>query len=175
MARLLSAMQAKNLDSSKCSPEKRLACNGRPLLAPTEFQEDDLLYRSFSDDDLDDHGKLDANSISMPDLSCNWGRFSVPADVRLRVGASSKHGCYSIQVADVRYRSFANAIHDPLCCCELENYSHVEVRTLEEGESFVSIPPKARKKSKSKAGKALRAEWRANLCINLQRIIEPGA
>jgi hypothetical protein len=80
-----------------------------------------------------------------------------------------KDGCYAIRVEVARYKSFATPVHEPLCGGETENYSHVEVRELYEGEPVTSVPPKKRKKRR----KVLRLEWRVNIINKLQRIIEP--
>jgi hypothetical protein len=55
-------------------------CRGRQALPPSEFHLSDELYRGFTADDLDEEGRLDAESLRLPDLSCNWSRFSIPED-----------------------------------------------------------------------------------------------
>jgi hypothetical protein len=115
---------------------------------------------------------LDAESLRMPDLSCNWSRFSIPHDVRHRLPGCENDGCYPFTVEVARYKSFATPVHEPLCNVPTENYSHAEVRELYEGESVMSVPPRQRK-SRSKQRKVLRLEWRINIVTRLQRLIEP--
>jgi hypothetical protein len=132
-----------------------------------------LLYRGFRLDDLDDEGELDAESLRLPDLSCNWSRFSIPHDVRYRMPGCESDGCYSITVEVARYNSFATPVHEPICQQDPENYSHTEIREVYEGESIISAPPKNRK-SRSQQRKVLRLEWRVNVVTKLQRLIEPN-
>ena len=151
---------------------ERLACRERQALSPSDFNLTDLLYRGFRMDDLDDEGVLDAESLRFPDLSCNWDRFSIPHDVRYRKPKCENDGCYAITVDVARFKSFATPVHYPLCNQEPENYSHVEIRELYEAESVTSTPPRNRK-NRNKRSKVLRLEWRVNVVINLQRLIEP--
>ncbi len=156
---------------------ERLECRDRPTLSPTDFDVSDMLYRGFSSDDLDDEGKIDIDSIKLADLSCNWGRFSVPHDVRHRAGGRSDDGCYGFSVEVARYKAVATPVHVPLCHDDPENYAHVEVRTLRDKEDVLSAPLKGRKNSKTRKQKQLRAEWRTHLVNSIQqhgRIIEPG-
>lgn len=153
---------------------ERLDCRGRVELNASEFAAEDLLYRGFRKDDLDDEGKIDVNTLRMPDLSCNWSRFSIAEDARKRMPGCEHDGCYAIAVSDVRYKEFATPAHDPLCGTEPENYSHVEIREVLEGESLLSSPPKGRKPS-GKQRKVLRLEWRTHLVNQLQWQFEPDA
>ncbi len=123
-------------------------------------------------DDLDEQGELDAESLRFPDLSCNWGCFSIPHDVRFRMPGCENDGCYAITVEAARFKSIATPVHEPLCNQELENYSHVEIRELLEGESVTSTPSRNRK-NRNKQRKVLRLEWRVNVVRNLRRLIEP--
>ena len=138
----------------------------------SEFAATDLLYREFSADELDDDGEIDVNTIRLPDLSCNWNRFSFPDDVQYREGGSKENGCYSVTVKTVWYNDFATPCHDPLCQDRPNNYAHVEIRQLKEGETTASMPPKNRKKGKSRKAKLNRAEWRTNFVQNIQILIE---
>ena len=64
---------------------ERLKIRGRPKLRPQDFAIDDRLYVAFDRDDIDpDTSQLIPERIRFPDFSCNWSRFSEPADVRLR-------------------------------------------------------------------------------------------
>lgn len=153
------------------SSHDRLSCRNRPRLLPADFELTDKLYRGFAADELDDDGCIDTNTLRLPDLSCNWGRFSLPGDVRHRMLACERDGCYSISVGVARHASFATPCHDPICGEEIENYSHVEVRELLESESVLDEPPKGRKKRR----KVLRAEWKTNIINQLQREFEPEA
>ena len=85
-----------------------------------------MLYRRFAREEIDVEGKLDTDSIRLPDLSCNWAKFSEPDDVK----SLPTDGCYRITVADARYDGFATVVHDPLCDMQPENYSHCEIRQL---------------------------------------------
>jgi hypothetical protein len=152
---------------------ERLECQGREPLDVAEFGVDDLLYRGFRLDELDVDGKIDIETLRMPDLSCNWSRFSIPEDVKRRMPGCERDGCYALKVADTQYKDFATPVHDPICDQEPQNYSHTELRELLEGEPLASTPPKNRKPS-SKQRKRLRQEWRTQLINKLQRLIEPG-
>ena len=146
----------------------RLSCRLRKKHQPAKFRPDDLLYRDFAVDELDDDGNLDVNTLRIPDMSCNWGRFSKPRDILYRPRGSLTNGCYSLTVATVRFKVFATACHDPICGERPQNYSHIEVRELYEGESVTSEPEKGRKKRR----KALRGEWKTNIINNLNTRIE---
>lgn len=139
-------------------------------MTPADFRLDDRLYRGFRADELDDDGKLDVDTLRLPDLSCNWSRFSIPHDVRFRMPGWELDGCYAITVETARYKSFATPCHDPRCNEEPENYAHVEVRELYESEPVTSTPPRNRKKKR----KAMRSEWKTNIINTLERLLEPG-
>ena len=146
----------------------RLACRRRPRFSPADFRSTDGLYRDFSADDLDDEGVLDSNALRLPDLSCNWSRFSIPEDILHREGGSLSNGCFEVTVEIVRYKEFATPCHDPICE-GIANYSHVEVRELREGEDVHAEPEKLRKKRR----KSLRAEWRVHITHNLEVKLAP--
>lgn len=139
-------------------------CDGRPTLDYAAFNLSDKLYRGFVEADLDENGRIKFDSLRLPDLSCNWDRFSRPHDVRLRVASQGRtcdeDGCYSITVAEVHYGNFATVVHEPLCAQPPENYSHVEIRELFDGEDKSIAPPRNRPK---KGRKQLRHNWRANI------------
>lgn len=153
---------------------ERLECRGRTALDVTAFAESELLFRGFRFDELDVDGRIDIETLRMPDLSCNWSRFSAPDDVRRRMAGCENDGCYAIKVSDVRYEKFATPVHDPLCQSQPENYSHAEIRELLDGEAANSIPPKNRKPA-GKRRKMLRLNWRTYLVNQLQRIFDPGS
>ena len=82
-------------------------------------------------------------------------------------------GCYAFTVEVARYKTVATPVHEPLCGeRERENYSHIEVREILEGESILAIPPRNRKTG-GRQRKVLRLEWRVNIVNHLQRLIEP--
>lgn len=145
----------------------RLSCRRRPVLESSQFNSSDLLYREFSLDELDEAGEIDVNTLRLPDLSCNWDRFSHPEDVKYREGGNEMNGCYSIAVEAIWFSDFATPCHDPLCNDRPNNYSHVEVRQLAEGEEKDTSPPRERKKGKSRKAKLRRAEWRTNFVNNI--------
>lgn len=151
---------------------ERLDCGGRPKLSPMEFYPSDKLYRGFKADELDDSGTLDANTLRLPDLSCNWSRISLPNDIRFRMPGCENDGCYSFTVEAARFDQFATICHAPICDEEIENYSHSEIRELFEGESVLSEPPQNRGKKKSR--KAKRFAWRTHLINNLVIEFEIG-
>jgi hypothetical protein len=148
--------------SSSPDRKRRLAIRGRPTLSPVDFQATDRLFRGFSLADLDDHGEIDVASFEPRDLSCNWERFSVTSDVLHRPNGRETDGCYSLSVETARYRELATPCHDPINSPPLENYSHVEIRWLNSGESVASHPPHGRTPSRSKTAKAARLNWRTN-------------
>ena len=157
-----------------CSWQERLSCRGRSALPQAEFCSTDLLFRGFTEDELDDRGELGPERIRLPDLSCNWDRFSLPEDVRRRLETSRGDGCYAVKVEVIRYRNFATPVHDPICGTELETYAHVEVRELRDSETIEDTPPRERKPRKSKTAKLVRTEWRRHIVNNLSRLIEPN-
>jgi len=150
----------------------RLKIQGRQKLQPQDFVLEDKLFVAFDRDDIDaDTGDLIPERIRFPDFSCNWSRFSEPGDVRVRPNGRDDDGCYSFTVAVARYKELATPVHDPISKKDYENYAHVEVRELRQGESIYSEPPRGRKSS-SKGRKHLRAEYRQNIINN--RTIELG-
>ncbi len=153
------------------SPEypSRLKINGRKKLSNDEIKDEEKLYHGFNKNDLDDNDNLSVATIGFPDFSCNWSKFSEPEDIRYRENGSKTDGCYSILVKISRYKSYATPVHDPLAQ-PLENYSHIEVRELYDGESVYFEPPKNRKKKKS--GKSRRLKYRQNILNNLNIILK---
>src|SRR6266576_1738644 len=110
------------------SARRRLQIRGRPKLPVSEFKVTDKLYRSFDQDGYDfEEERIIPESIRFPDLSCNWSRFSLPSDVRLRPSGDITDGCYSFTVEIARFNNFANPVHAPEKTGLYENYSHVEV------------------------------------------------
>jgi len=110
-----------------------------------DFEIHDSLFVGCDDEDFV-NGELRIENIRFPDFSCNWSRFSIPHDVRFRPNAKATDGCYSFTVATARFHSYANPVHDPIQDPDYENYSHVEIREVFEGEDPLSEPPKKRKK-----------------------------
>jgi hypothetical protein len=108
---------------------------------------------------LDDNGNVGVASFESRDLSCNWNRFSIPSDIRHRLGGCETDGCYSINVETARFTNLATPCHDPIEEPTYENYAHVEIRWLNASETIDSTPPHGRNPGKSKAAKALRLEW----------------
>ena len=130
----------------------------------TDFNNEDKLYRGFNHYSLDqENNKIRIETIRFPDFSCNWSKFSTPQDVRYRKNSDINDGCYSFTVKTARYKGYANPVHDPIKEDIYENYAHVEVRELYEGEDFNSEPPKQRPKRR----KSLRHEYRQNMLNNL--------
>lgn len=139
---------------------------------PSDFAPSDKLFRGFKLDEIDEAGAIDIDTLRMPDMSCNWDRFSIAEDIRERMPGCEKDGCYAFTVEVAQYKSIATPCHDPICGEDHENYSHIEIRELLEGEKATSVPPKGRK-SRSKQRKVLRAEWKTNIINNLERMFEP--
>jgi len=153
--------------------------NKHPLIAqiiwynfsPVDFNCDEKLYRAFRKNDLDDDYEIKVNSISFPDPSFNWSRFSRPVDIRKRENGLKTDGCYSITVEQSRYHNMATPCHDPI----RRNYSHTEVRQFLPNEDIFTEPPKGRKLSKQIEGwsKSQRLMYRENITYHLVREIEP--
>lgn len=146
---------------------ERLACRGRPKFVPADFSSDERLYRGFKIDELDEAGVVDANTLRLPDLSCNWSRFSEPEDIRHRMAGCEKDGCYSLSVENARYDEFATACHSPICGEMIENYSHVELREIYDDETIHTEPPQGREKRKNRTAKAMRLAWRTHIVNNI--------
>ena len=105
------------------------------------------MYRSYKFSDLEtDKKSLKLETLRFPDISCNWSAFSKPTDIWYRQNSRLTDGCYSFTVKDSRFCNIATPFHDPLTGQDIEdeNYSHVEIRALKEGESFNSKIPKGR-------------------------------
>lgn len=128
-----------------------------------------MLYVGYRLANLDPgDGKLKTDSIRLPDWSCNWDRFSAPQDVRVRERGLDTDGCLAISIENIRFRGYATAVHDPQCDREIENYSHCEVRTVQEGDDVHSEPPK----NGRKRGKEDRLAWRRHVRNKLQVLIK---
>ena len=142
---------------------KRLEIRGRPKLPTEEFKDDELLFRGFEVDDLDEHGRIDVEAFESSDISVNWSRFSIAEDVKYRDGAKDTDGCFAFSVHTCRLGEIASPCHDPLSE-RRENYSHTEVRWLRAGET--KEPAKGRPNAKSKAEKARRLAWKTRVVEN---------
>jgi len=140
---------------------------------PSDFNVSDRLYRGFRKSDLDESGKILMNSIRFPDFSCNWERFSTPEDVKRRNNGLETDGCYAFTVEVSRYKDMATPCHDPNPPNDPNNYAHVEVRQLGNGESVFEAPTQGRTKKLWSNSK--RNEYRQNIVYNLERLIEPTA
>jgi hypothetical protein len=162
-------MSSSSGNTSVQTPD-RLRCNGRSAIESSQILDEHRLYRGYTARDLHpETGTIEANSIPLPDTSCNWELHSLPEDVRLRTSSSFHDGCYSILVRNARKGDFAEVVHDPICDCAdnpiiHENYSHVEIRTRLADDPPGSPPPRGRKKP----SKTARAEWRKNLALTLR-------
>lgn len=149
-----------------------LACKGRTKEAIGAFLESHYLYIGYRRANIDPlDGQVTTATIRLPDWSCNWDRFSKPEDVRMRDGGQATDGCLSITVEDVRFNNYATAVHDPICNEPIENYSHCEVRTVQQGGSVNAEPPR----DGSKRGKQERLAWRRHVRNKLQVVIEAEA
>jgi hypothetical protein len=137
---------------------------------PSDFVLSEHLFRGFRKDDLDEFGKIHVNSIRFPDFSCNWERFSAAKDVRRRNNGLETDGCYAFTVEVSRYKDMATPCHDPNPPNDPNNYAHVEVRQLDEGESVLEAPPKGR--TKKIWSKSMRMDYRKHIVDHLE-IIEP--
>jgi hypothetical protein len=146
---------------------QRLRVRGRSKLPYSEFLHRDRLYRAYHLEELDESGLIDINTLGFPDLSCNWDRFSRPEDVRFRENGRETDGCYSFSVETARYKNIATSVHDPIELGPFENYAHVEVRELLEGEDPLCEPPKGRK-PRGKRYKTTRYEYRRHLIQKLR-------
>jgi hypothetical protein len=149
---------------------KNLLIKGRIKLQSSAFQNDDKLFRAFDKDDLDEDENIKLETIRFPDISCNWSRFSIAADIKHRNNGHKTDGCYSFSVLASRYNKMATPVHDPISDAVYPNYAHVEVRTLYDGEDVLFEPPKGRKlKPKSK-----RLEYRQNIknCVQIECVSE---
>lgn len=147
------------------SPE-HLRINGREKLPANAFMRDHKLYRGFCSDDYNESENLDINSISFPDISCNWELFSSPEDIKFRKNGRLTDGCYNVTVETAQYKGIATPVHNPLIDDDYENYSHVEIRELYEEETIGFEPPRKRKKKNPKY-KQRRMEYRYNMVKEL--------
>ncbi len=142
------------------------------IFKPRDYNSDENLYRGLRKSDIDDTtSTILANSISFPDFSCNWSRFSERTQIRERENGRPTDGCYSFNVEVSRYKKMATPCHDPLS----SNYSHTEVRQLEDTEDIYFEPPKGRKLKSGTWSKSKRLEYRQNIVNNLILEIEPTA
>ena len=153
---------------------QRLRIDGRAKLPTTAFRLENRLYRAYYLEELDDSGEIDVETLRFPDLSCNWSRFSLPEDVRIRERGRETDGCYSVSVITARWKSIATPVHDPIDSRPFENYSHVEVRELREDEGIYDAPPRNRK-FRGKKHKIRRKEYRRNFVQNLRIEIHASA
>jgi hypothetical protein len=132
--------------------------------APADYNPEDRLFRGYRLSDLNEDGlKIEANSVSFPDFSCNWSRFSKPESVRNRENGLPTDGCYSFSVEAARFENMATTCHDPL----ESNYSHTEVRQLKDMEPVSFEPPKRRKLESNNWCRNNRRRYRQNMVNNL--------
>ena len=149
-----------------------LLCNGRAPIAAGSFGPESLFFRGFARGDLDGEGLIRVETLQSPALSCNTSLFSKPTDVRFRVNSTAGDGCYQFGIEAVRFNGMANAVHDPLCDCDRENYSHCELRSLRQGEAVTFEPPRGRKRGKGRQVKERRLAWRLNLRNSLVIVLD---
>lgn len=140
---------------------------------PSDFNADDRLYRGFKEEDLlPKTNDINVNSISFPDVSCNWSQFSFPKDIRKRENGSPTDGCYSFTVEVSRFESMATPCHDPI----KDNYSHTEIRQLRSDENIYFEPPKGRQKMESHNwSKSKKLMYRKNIADHLVIELEIGS
>ena len=154
----------------------RLCVANRPTLLPKDFSISDRLYIAFRREKTNTANRLvppwrnipSLQTIRFPDSSCNWSRFSRPSDVWFRENGASGDGCFAIRVEHARFESKATVAHDPLQS-PVENYSHSEIRELQEGESIYAVPPKNRKVM----NRTERQKYRAHLREHMDILIYP--
>lgn len=138
---------------------------------PADYKPKDKLFRGFNESDLiSDTGKLEINSISFPDFSCNWSRFSVAEDIRKRENAFPTDGCYTFSVEVSQFQNMATPCHDPV----IDNYSHTEIRQLKPDESIDFEPPKYRKLKSFNWCQTKKTMYRQNIINNIAIEIEIG-
>ena len=116
---------------------EHLEFNGRRKIPTSEFKEEDRLFHGFTVNDMTDSGGIKTENVRFPDFSCNWSRFSNPEDIRFRKNGLTTDGCYAFSVETSRYNNIATPVHDPMQENGSENYAHVEVRELFEGEEVL--------------------------------------
>ncbi len=138
--------------------------NGR--VEDQKFTENDNLYHGYVLGDYDtEQSIIRTETIRFPDFSCNWCKYSNPEDVRHRAIGLSTDGCYSFNVGVARYNNMATPVHDPLDDVNHPNYSHVEVRSLRNGEDPENYVPERGRKLRGSKSKKL--EYRQNLVNKL--------
>ena len=158
---------------SQTQNSTHLNCNGRSKLPTTSFEDADGLYMAFSNQELDENGIIRTELFRLPDMSCNWSRFSQPIDVRYRKDGRVTDGALAIRVGEVKFDEFAIPVHDPLCNESPENYSHCEVRSIPGNLKAGDEPPKDAKKRKSSSEKQRRAAWRRHLVLHCSIVVPP--
>lgn len=139
------------------------------------FEPKDKLYRYFHLDQLDQDGTYGIQVFAIPDMSCNWDRFSDPEDVFLLPQSKDTGGCFAVSVEDARFGGKFGVVHDPVCddVSQSDNYAHTEVRMLNEAdiealEAHTPIDPRRKYKSKSKQKKL---EWRTHMSEKVKIVI----
>ena len=138
-----------------------LKCRGRKKRPMSDFHSDEKLYLSFRDNQWDARGRRLINAaIRLPDQSCNWSKYSGPSDVLHREGGAAADGIFQLPVESIWLDNVATVVHDPLCECEIENYSHCEIRTWPDSKADRSQePPKGAPKPPS----GIRKAWRTKV------------
>lgn len=132
---------------------------------PCDYKEDEKLYRGFRKQDIDNTvNTILVNSISFPDFSCNWSKFSIPSQINERENGRTTDGCYSLTVLTSQYKKMATPCHDPIM---LSNYSHTEVRQLKDIEDVYFEPPKKRKLKTGNWSPSKKLEYRQNIINNM--------
>jgi hypothetical protein len=139
---------------------------------PSDYAINDRLYRAYRLCDLNEGmAELEANAISFPDYSCNWGRFSKAQDILNREKGLPTDGCFSFSVEVAQFEKMATPCHDPLP----NNFSHTEVRQLKDDEPLSFEPSKNRKLESYNWSKTNRRRYRQNIINNLKYEFRPTA
>lgn len=145
---------------------KRLRVNGRKKLPTSSFQNYHKLYRSFELEHLDENDEIKLERVKFPDISCNWSEHSEPEDISFIENTKPTDGCYSFTVQTARFERIATPVHDPRDEIRFQNYAHVEVRVLKEGEDIDSEPPRKRRLNSPRK----KIAYRQNIinCLNIE-------
>lgn len=76
-----------------------------------------------------------------------------------------------MMVSDVCHENFAVPVHDPLCGCDVENYSHCEIRIRPVGLGENEDPLK----KLPKGARSVRNAWRRHVILNSEIVIAAEA
>ncbi|MBF0458802.1 MAG: hypothetical protein HQK99_13010 [Nitrospirae bacterium] len=141
-----------------------------PKYTPSDYNPDEKLYRGYQLEHVHEVSKtIKLGTVSFPDFSCNWSRFSQPADVKKREGGLMTDGCFSFTVETARFEEMATPCHDMLD----NNYSHTEVRQLTKDEPITYEPPKKRKLKSFNWSRDNKGRYRQHIINNITIEFEP--